>query len=340
MLYSQNLNKLDDFDFNDIAKQSDIYAFLLNAGMHNFRAKKLAGDASLREYYRIYASDGKTYIMMDSSQDIQSAMSFDKIGHFLLKLSISAPQIIAKNLKSGYLLLEDLGDAIYTPFIAINSQKEEELYFAAIDLLAHIQKSKLDIEIADYSEISMNKEIDAFLEWYVKLELSDHLFESAKSDLFNIFSHLYSHLAELKPVIVLRDFMADNLMWLPNRTEINRVGVIDFQDALLGSPAYDLVSLLQDARRDVPTVLVNKCLDRFIANTKVDNNTFMNAYYILGAQRNLKIVGYFHRLNIKYQKPKYLGYLPRVWEHINLDLQQPIMAELNEWFKKYAIPKH
>ncbi|MFI4984071.1 MAG: aminoglycoside phosphotransferase family protein [Rickettsiales bacterium] len=340
MLYSQNLNKLDDFDFNDIAKQSDIYAFLLNSGMHNFRAKKLAGDASLREYYRIFASDGKTYIMMDSSQDIQSSMEFAKIGHYLGEIGVSAPQIIAKHLKAGYMLLEDLGDAIYTPYIAQNSKQEEELYFTAIDLLAQIQKASLSIDIANYSEISMNKEIDAFLEWYVKVELTDSMFKAAKADLFKIFTKLYSRLADLKPVIVLRDFMADNLIWLADRQETKRVGVIDFQDALLGSPAYDLVSLLQDARRDVPADLVEKCIKRFVKNIGSDENKFMDAYYILGAQRNLKIIGYFHRLNIKYQKPKYLGYLPRVWEHINLNLEEPVMAELNEWFEKYAIPKH
>lgn len=339
MLYNQSLNKLDDFDFNDIAKQSDIYTFLLNSGMDNFRAKKLAGDASAREYYRIFASDGKTYIMMDSAKDILSVMAFDMVDNFLTGIGVSAPKIIARDVQSGYLLIEDLGDSIYTPYIAQYPKKEEELYLTAIDLLSHIQKSERNIPIAEYSEISLNKEIDAFMEWYVKYNLSEELFNNAKSDLFKIFSKLYVKLAELKPVIVLRDFMADNLMWLEDRSEIERVGVIDFQDALLGSPAYDLVSLLQDARRDVPAALVQKCIDRFIENIGVDHYKFMDAYYILGAQRNLKIIGYFHRLNLKYQKPKYLGYLPRVWEHLYLDLEHPVMAELNEWFRSYEIPK-
>ena len=127
--------------------------------------------------------------------------------------------------------------------------------------------------------------------------------------------------------MVMLDFHADNLLWLPEREGLHKVGVLDFQDAVVGNAAYDYVSLLEDARRDVSKDVVAKILHG-------KNAEFMKDYFILGAQRNCKIVGYFHRLNKRDNKPGYLKFLPRVWAHLRGDLEHPALSPLKEWFRK------
>jgi aminoglycoside/choline kinase family phosphotransferase len=152
------------------------------------------------------------------------------------------------------------------------------------------------------------------------------------------WAEAFTHLDAREPVLCLRDYHAGNLIWLPERPGPARVGLLDFQDGLLGSPAYDLVSLLQDARRDVSPALEQAMLGRYIAAAKqrpgFDADRFRLAYAILGAQRNAKIVGIFTRLSRRDGKPVYLRHLPRVWRHLSADLDHPALKPLRTWFER------
>ncbi len=325
-------------------REALIVAFLEESGLSHCKRDKIPGDASFRCYERI-THNGKKLILMDAPPPQEDVRPFVKIDAYLRSLSLSAPEIIASDEENGFLLLEDFGNDSFTKILNGNSSlssqyNEESLYKNAIDALIRLQKAThFPDELAPYNEPILKREILLFIDWYLPFIglYNKGSIDILREEFLEIWATLYPRTYAQKPVTVYRDFHADNLMWINENSGIAAVGLLDFQDALLGSPAYDLVSLLEDARRDVSAKTQSKMLDYFIEQSDIiDVEAFKTTYAVLGAQRNSKIIGIFCRLAIRDKKSRYLSYLPRVWNHLENDLSHPALAELKTWIDRIA----
>ncbi len=271
--------------------------------------------------------------------------AFAAIANELSMRGFSAPKILAADLDKGLMLLEDLGDDLYARVIERDPSKEDILYKGAVDCLAAIYRASFPAKmrykehgwtVRNYDAAALQAEADLMLDWFVPdfgVELSD----SAKSEWYAIWDKLWPLLDAHAPGLALRDYHAENLFWLPDRQAVSRVGLIDFQDGLFAHPAYDLVSLLEDARRDVPVELQTAMKARFCeqAGLKYDKE-FKAAYAVMGAQRNAKILGIFVRLSERDGKPHYRDFIPRVAKYFMQDLQHPKLWPLMGWVNKYV----
>ncbi len=337
MSHRKNLQQYDDLNHSDLAKQDIIHKFIINSGFEQFRVEAIPGDASNREYFRIHTLTN-SYILMDDSTDFDSLQPFINMDNLLLTTGVRAPIIVASDLENGLLLLEDFGNNSYTKYLATHPKDEIKLYEYATDVLVKLYSLGSEINLPQQNIQLLNKGISSFLEWYVKSRIPAVIFQEVSDELYKIFDRLYPKLNALKKVLVLRDYMADNLFWLDSEDGIKGVGVIDFQDAVIGSPVYDLVSLLEDARRDVDSKAVIAAKERYLSKIpEISKDDFNDSYTILSAQRNLRIIGVFHKLVIAHKKPKYSIYFPRIWGYIGNNLENPLMAELKNWFIKYDL---
>lgn len=313
-----------------------MHDFVARAGWQGAELKPLAGDASFRRYERVFL-DGKQAVLMDAPPEKEDITPFVTVGRYLEALGFSAPHIIAEDKTNGFLLLEDLGDDSYTRVLQqADSTQEAELYREAVAVLAelHVQnkRERVGLDVPAYDFAPLMREIELFADWYLPAVMGkgeDTIqraaeFKALWADILQ--RHSLSH-----DVVVMRDYHADNLLWLPQREGTKRVGLLDFQDALIGHAAYDLVSLLEDARRDVAAATVADALAHYITLSGCDREELMTAYALLGAQRNAKIIGIFVRLGVRDGKTHYTRYLPRVWAHFEHDLQHPALASLRDW---------
>lgn len=206
---------------------------------------------------------------------------------------------------------------------------ENTIYREAINQLIEIQNTTIPTFTLPYDFKVLVKEVLLFADWY----LSALQIPQKSKNLLDILNPLFEKVLKQKPTLVLRDYHAENLIWLPKRNKNKRVGLLDYQDALAGHPAYDLASLLKDARRDVSFKLRDELTDYFLKQTKFDRELFLRDYSILSAQRNLKIIGIFARLSIRDNKPGYLNLIPRVWKNLQDDLLHPSLTELSSFIK-------
>jgi aminoglycoside/choline kinase family phosphotransferase len=314
-----------------------IEEFLADSGLSEFRRIAIPGDASFRRYERIITPDAE-YILMDAPPEKEDVRPFIKIDEILLKLGLSAPKVIAKNIEKGFLLLEDLGNKKFNHLFRDFPDMEVALYKSAVDVLAHIYDNRQRFDIAEYDKEKLMQEASLFTEWYLPLfnVVEKDKLTNIREEFQDIMSRTLDRLKLPNDVIVLRDYHADNLMLLEDRAQAKRVGLLDFQDALHGNVAYDLVSLLEDARRDVPKNIQQGMLGYFLEKTKLENrgDDFLNDYHILGAQRNLKIIGIFSRLKVRDGKEVYLPLIPRVKEYLKQDLKHKSLKELREFLEK------
>jgi len=319
------------------ARNDAIARFLECEGWGDAVRSALAGDASFRRYERLEGPRGRA-VLMDAPPENEEVRPFVRIARYLVDQGYSAPRILAADEAAGLLLLEDLGDDLFTRLLAEDGTNEPELYAAAIDLLADLHQKAPPLGLAPYDEAPLQAEADLFVDWYLPRKRRRPTPESERAAYRALWRRVYPLAAEAKPVLVLRDYHADNLIWLPERQGVARVGLLDFQDALLGARAYDLVSLLEDARRDVAPQVVRAGIERYLkAAGGLDRARFLAAYAVLGAQRNVKILGIFTRLLKRDGKPQYLRYLPRVWRLLEGDLKHPALQELAHWFD-HAVP--
>ncbi len=296
-------------------------------------AAPLAGDASNRRYLRIRQGD-RTAVLMDApTQRGENVRPFIAIAEYLLALGLSAPRILAQDVDRGFLLLEDLGDGLFARIIPQHPEIETELYSTATDVLIELHKTDAPSALAPYDTGLMAEMAALALDWYAA---SDD--PALRADFINAMSRELGAHAAKHDVLIQRDYHAENLLWLPDRAGVARVGLLDFQDAMRGHVAYDLVSLLQDARRDVPVDLAVQMIDRYVAATQDDSTAFDAAYHVLGAQRNLRILGVFARLCLRDGKPHYVDLIPRVWAHLMRDLDHPAMADAAPLIRR-ALPE-
>jgi aminoglycoside/choline kinase family phosphotransferase len=209
-----------------------------------------------------------------------------------------------------------------------------------VDALHHLHRQDAASSgIPPYSHEVLMRELTIWADWYAPFALgSGAEAQSAAEEFLALWKELIQTLPPFPPVVVLRDYHADNLFWLPSRNGTDRVGLLDFQDAVVGSPAYDLVSLLQDARRDVPGELEEALLDYYVRGMSTASGDFRTAYELLGAQRNCKILGIFVRLARRDGKEMYLNFLPRVRGYLRRNLAHPALAGLRAWYER-VIPE-
>ena len=333
-------------------REKDRINFIKKTAWKKADVALLAGDASFRKYYRLNPTDEMLgmhpTVLMDAPPKSEDVKPFVAIAERIRSLGYSAPKILYSDLRKGFLLLEDFGDHSYNSLIRESPMREHEIYSAAIDLLVDLHgrglrnplpvDNKKPYEVGTYNAAVLLNEAKLITEWTAKAMLGA---DSERDEAFEaLWTKPFSMLDTQAPVLVLRDFHADNLMWLPTKVNLQRVGLLDFQDALLGHPAYDLVSLLQDARRDVPLALEEAMIKRYLkgrerAGNLVDEANFRAAYAVLGAQRNIKVVGIFTRLYMRDGKQEYLGLIPHVWKLVERNLWLDTLKPLDRWLKTY-----
>lgn len=317
--------------------RGDVLAeFLERNGWGRARRRPLAGDASFRRYERL-EMDGRHAVLMDAPPPHEDVRPFLFIARHLIGCGYSAPRILAADEAAGALLLEDLGDDLYSRVIAAGGD-ETALYAAAVDLLADLHRRPPPEGLARYDKAALVATANLLVEWYLPAVTGRDTDEATKAGYADALGESLANLPELPEVLVLRDYHADNLLWLPGRDGPARVGLLDFQDAVIGSPAYDLVSLLEDARRDVAPGLAAAMVRRYVGASGIDGDALGTAYAILGAQRNARIIGIFARLWRRDGKARYLPLIPRVWRLLEGDLRHPALAALREWFDTSVPP--
>lgn len=300
--------------------------FLQQAGWGDAERRFLAGDASDRSYDRLHRA-GESAVLMDAPPGKgDDPKDFIAIGAHLNALGLSAPRILAKDLALGFLLIEDLGDGIFARLIPDDPSQETTLYAAATDVLLHIQSHPAPPALPDLSARDWAQAAAFALDWY-RFGITGARIET---DVFvDILNGLLRRHANGPRVLILRDYHAENLLWLPGRAGLARVGLLDFQLGQMGQPAYDLVSLLQDARRDVSPEVEAAMIQRFQAARP--SPEFEASYAVIGAQRALRILGIFARLCMVAGKAHYLALVPRVWGQLQRNLAHPALSPLAEY---------
>jgi N-acetylmuramate 1-kinase len=302
--------------------------FLEQHGYGSATRAALAGDASARRYERLRGGRGPAILMRCPPQI--SVEPFLHVAKWLHRWRMSAPKVIAADAKIGQVLLEDLGDDLFSRLLARGGD-EDLLYRTAVDLLLVLHRAVPPAWLPPYDDAWLLREAELLVEWY-----APELGAPARAEYRAIWRDLLPAARTGADGFVYVDYHADNLLWLPGRSALARVGLLDFQDARRGPPAYDLVSLIEDARRDVDPGLARAMLERYLtARPELDATAFRAAYGLLGAQRNAKILGLFARLARRDGKPHYLALQPRVRAHLERDLRHPLLAPLRLWFERH-----
>jgi aminoglycoside/choline kinase family phosphotransferase len=308
-----------------------IEPFLAKAGWTGAAVEPLAGDASFRRYFRVRRGDTSA-MLMDAPPPHEDPEPFLRAAKWLDANGLRAPVVLAEDAARGLVLIEDFGEVRMREYLDEWPDDEREIYTAAIDALVDLHHLPPG-PFTSYGLSEYMREVRLFTEWYcpaqglhVDAKAYDAAWEAVLSQL----------LPRQRPgVTVLRDYHAENVMLLGS---LHAQGLLDFQDALVGHPAYDLVSLLQDARRDVSTDLETEMFDYYVQRM-APGADFLADYARLGAQRNAKIVGIFVRLWKRDGKPRYLDLIPRVWALMERDLSHPALAPVKAWFDVYIPPE-
>jgi N-acetylmuramate 1-kinase len=308
--------------------------FLADHGWGGADVTPLAGDASFRRYFRVQHG-ARRAVLMDAPPPHEDPRPFIAIAEWLNAQGLSAPAILARDLDAGLLLIEDFGDARLRETLDAAPEREMALYGDVTDLLVHLHGRAPMAGLPPHGLPQWLDEVSLFTDWYCPA-----LGLSVDMDAWRaVWAELLAPVDAdgLARVTVLRDYHAENIMLLPGRTGAAGLGLLDFQDALVGHPAYDLVSVLEDARRDVCPKVEAAMLARYCDATSADAR-FERAYWALAAQRNTRILGVFTRLWQRDGKPGYKAFQPRMWGLLERDLAQPGLEALRGWFDANVPP--
>ena len=345
-------------------------AFLAVHGFDDARREPLAGDASTRLYERLHRPNGSSLIFMDQPQSLESAPcppdatpaervglgynatarlaagrveAFIAVADYLRSRGFSAPRILAADAPAGLAVLEDLGDDLFARRIAAGAD-EAELYEASIDLQValHDQAPPGILEsqgarwpLLNYDALALSVGVDLFLEWWPKFAGARAFGPEAVAEWNALWTPIRLRGEAGARVFCHRDYHSENLIWLPPRKGAARVGLLDFQDALRGHPAWDLLHLLQDARRDVDPALEAAMLERYLAARPIeDPEAFQADYRALAALNAVRILFIFARQVSGLGRPRYRTFMPRVWRALERNLQDPALAPLRAWFDR------
>ena len=312
-----------------------------------YNLEPMTGDASFRKYDRI-KTPITTYVLMDSPPEHYSTEPFEQIAHWLLDNNLSAPQIFHKDTENGFLILEDFGD-ILLQHVLEDDRKAD--YMRAMDLLIELHKIQPPSWLPYYSNEILLKEIEIFTDYYMKYRhpreggdpdnIADGPWVVARGDDYEIAEYLsiwaraLDSLPNLGSVVSLRDYHVQNLMHIEGTKSL---GILDFQDAVIGSPIYDIVSILEDAREDVDFEFANEIFEYYLSHMPhINRDDARLAYDILGAQRNIRILGVFARKKIRDGSDNYLHLIPRVLKYVERDLTNPALHEVKMWHEKLDV---
>ena len=308
-----------------------VESFLSKAGWGGAEIAALPGDASFRRYFRVHKA-GKSAMLMDAPPPNEDPEPYLRAAKWLDANGLRAPHIYAEDAQRGLVLIEDFGEVRMREYLDQWPGDERAIYTVAVDTLIELHRLPSG-PFLDYSMSEYKREANLFTEWYCPargLKVDGEAYVRAwEQTLGELLAR------QRTGVCVLRDYHAENIMLLGS---LERQGLLDFQDALAGHKAYDLVSLLQDARRDVPVQLEAEMFDYYVRKTG-EGAQFLGDYARLGAQRNSKIVGIFVRLWQRDGKPRYLDYIPRVWAMLERDLTHPALAPVARWFDANIPPE-
>lgn len=302
--------------------------FLEASGWGGARIEPLAGDASFRRYFRVIGDRGQA-VLMDAPPPHEDPRPFIAVAEWLVERGLTAPEILARDLDKGLLLLGDFGDTRLRETLDADPVRERELYEVATDVLVHLHQHAPMPGLKPHGLEQWLQELELFTEWYcpaVGIEVDEAAYQAAWREVLEPVAN-----DGLGPVTVLRDYHAENVMLVAERSGVGHFGLLDFQDALAGHPAYDLASVLEDARRDVSPDVEHAMIDRYVASTN-PGGAFERAYWALAAQRNTRILGVFTRLWKRDNKPGYRRFQPRMWGLLERDLAQPSLAPVRDWF--------
>lgn len=322
-------------------RDETVAAFLAAHGWDKVERTALAGDASFRRYQRL--SDARRRaVLMDAPPDKEDVRPFVAVARHLKALGFGAPEVLAEDAAAGLLILEDLGDDTYTKVLDAAAPKdraaiEAELYGLAVDVLVELHKLPPERAVPkglpSYGNGRLLDEAFLLVQWYLPAITGRHASESQRKAYGEAWLAVFPIVHAQPKTLVLRDYHVDNLMRLGGRAGVASCGLLDFQDAVAGCKAYDLMSLLQDARRDVAPELAEAMMARYSAAfPDLDRKGFEAAYRILAAQRHAKVIGIFTRLCLRDRKPAYLVHIPRVWRLLERALADPVLEPVADWF--------
>lgn len=349
--------------------------FLKAAGFGRARRESMGGDASTRSYERLHAADGGVFIFMDQPPALESVVcppgataaerialgynaaarlaagsvaAFVTTAAFLRERGLSAPRILAHDVDAGLAIMEDLGDGLFATLIA-QGQDERPLYEAAVDVQVAMQsETPPDVLRAEgcewplltYDTLALKIATDTFLEWWPKFAGLPEFGAEATAEWDALWAPVWVRGEAGATVFTHRDYHAQNLLWLPERGGPARVGLIDFQDALRAHPSWDLLHLLQDARRDVSAELEAAMLDRFLAaKPELDPEAFLADYRALASSNAARILGRVFARQTLLGRPQYKAYMPRTWRYLERNLQDPALSGLKTWFDRHVPPE-
>jgi len=354
----------DDADWKRLERSLLINAFLVNHGFGESQRAPLTGDASTRAYETVKRSahDGPPPIVMNAPRQpdgppIKDGKPYSRIAHLAEDVSafvavartledagFKVPQIIASDLENGFLLCENLGDE--TPLLSGGSPDPHRYGWAAETLAAMAERvwsstvtfeggsgTSVEHTIPTYDKQAMSIEVDLLPKWFAPWRLGSELFQDRVAEFVSIWDDLIARLEDQPKTLVLRDFHSPNIIWCPHEKGIRQIGMLDFQDAVIGPTAYDLASLAQDARVHVPVALEAELISRYLRNAPSQNRAlFEEGYAIMAAQRATKILGIFVRLSKRDGKDAYLAHIPRIEAVLLRTLNHPVLAPYKTWF--------
>ncbi len=346
--------------------------FLNAHGFGDARREKMSGDASTRAYERLHLPDGSTRILMDQAPRLESAPcppgatpnerlalgynasyrlaagrvdAFAAVAGYLRDQGLSAPEVIALDAPAGLAVLEDLGGDLVA-VLAARGEPAQPLYEAAIDVLAALHRAPApDVlksnehqwPLLSYDALALKIGLDTFVEWWPVYRGLEPYSPEVLAEWDGLWAPVRAMGEAGAQVFTHRDYHAENLIWLKGREGLARVGLIDFQDAVRGHRAWDMLHLLQDARRDVEPALEAAMLDRYLASSpNVEPAQFRGEYAALAALNNARLVGLWGRLITRDKKPDYARFVPRTWAMLERDLAHPSLAPVKAWFDRHA----
>jgi aminoglycoside/choline kinase family phosphotransferase len=297
--------------------------FLKSTDLGDHELHPVPADASFRTYDRVKTQRGD-FILMNSPPEHYSLTPFIKIAGLLRSHNLPAPEIYHIDHDNGFMILEDFGAMSVKDLMIQSPQLQREVYIKIIELLADVQKIPAS-HLGPHSTEMMLSGLEVFVDWYIPFKTGSPMAPEAKIDYLEKWCECLDKLPSAWRVLSLRDFHIENLMYIDGK-----IGLLDFQEATFGFPAYDLVSLLEDARHDVPKDLADEMIDYYLGlHPKIDREEFLMSYSILGAQRNSRILGYFARKAMRDGAAKYLEFMPRVIGYLERDLSHPVLEGLS-----------
>ena len=318
-------------------REALIVGFLKRCGWDQAKRGRLAGDASFRKYDRLEDGRGRV-VLMDAPPPQEDVRPFVRIARHLHEHGFSAPEVLAEDVPAGLLLLEDLGDDTYTRLLA-RGHDERDLYVLAIDTLIalHRQPTAVPEGLAVYGMPRLLEDVNRLNTWYLPLVGAPALPASAVAAYEQIWRDILPLAWKAPTSLILFDYHVDNLMLLQGRPGIKACGLLDFQDAVAGPVTYDLMALLEDARRDVNTALIDEMKARYLAAfPALTPEDFAVSWAVMAAQRHMRVIGTFARLKLRDNKPHYLVHMPRLWRYMDMCLTHHALAPLKSWLDTHV----